>query len=163
VLTDRIHADLFGLPEEEAGKLNRARIRSIVTTELNRADTFGRLKQMKEVGLKLKRWITRLVDVCNLCIRNESYGSVPMDFLYEDVFGKTLGPPGHPATCHCQIGGDAEELSKLGVEPKYWTGAKKETQKAATSDNGHFTIPLTAHDMLENEYVVIEGQVTNVD
>jgi hypothetical protein len=123
-ITDNIQRDLFGLPEEEAGKLNRSRIRSIVTTEINRADTLGRLKQMKELGFKLKRWLTRKVDVCILCIKNESEGSVALDFEYNDVFGKTLGPPGHPSTCHCSIGADANELDSIGTTPEYWTGGK---------------------------------------
>lgn len=125
-LTDHIQAELFGLPVEEAGKLNRDRIRSIVTTELNRADTLGRLKQMEEVGLTLKRWVTRQQDVCTLCLANEARGSVKLDFLFDDVFGPTPGPPGHPVTCHCFIAADANELAKLGSQPEYFDGSSKE-------------------------------------
>lgn len=121
VLTDKIQSELFGLPAEEAGKLNQSRIRSIVTTEINRADSLGRLGQMQAVGLKLKRWITRKIDVCIVCVANERYGSVPLDFEFEDVFGPTLTPPGHPVTCHCSLGADAEELDKLGTV-EYWDG-----------------------------------------
>lgn len=122
-ITEAIQKDIFGLSAEEASKLNEIRIRSIVTTEINRADSAGRLEEMKRIGLKLKRWITRLVDVCTLCLRNEAQGSVPLDFMYEDVFGETLHPPGHPSTCHCGLGADEKELDALGTAVEYWTGA----------------------------------------
>lgn len=134
-LTRRINNDLFGLPEAEAGKLNRDRIRSIVTTELNRADTFGRLEHMKRLGIQLKRWITRKVEVCELCLDNEALGSVAIDYEYHDVFGPTQGPPGHPRTCHCQLGMDADELNNLKGKPRYWDGSPVE--KAALGSNGH--------------------------
>lgn len=121
-ITEAIWNDLFGLSEEQAATLSESRIRSIVTTELNRADSAGRLEEMKKLGLKLKRWITRLIDVCTLCASNESYGSVPIDFEYMDVFGPTQHPPGHPTTCHCTLGADPDELEKIGSEPDYWTG-----------------------------------------
>lgn len=129
VLTDEIQSQLFGLPEEEAGKLNRNRIRSIVTTEINRAESLGRLGQMEAIGLRLKVWITRKIDVCPVCIANELLGSVPLDFLFKDVFGDTLGPPGHPVTCHCSIGADAEELETLD-DVNFWFGGEKPRQKA---------------------------------
>lgn len=137
-LTERIQAELFALPTVEAGKLSQRRIRSIVNTELNRVDTMGRLEQMKQMGMRLKRWITRGVGVCPLCIRNESQGSVPLDFEFESVFGATQGPPGHPDTCHCSIGADAEELNNMGMIA-YWTGGDGEekaevVEKAQSAD-----------------------------
>lgn len=134
-ITDRIQQDLFGLPADEAGQLSRDRIRSIVTTELNRADTFGRLKQMKEIGLKLKKWLTRIEDVCNLCLANEAFGSVKLTFQYDDVFGKTLGPPGHPRTCHCSLGADIGELETFDTQPDYWTGGKTEKADLISPDD----------------------------
>lgn len=118
-----IKENLFNLPEEEQEKLSESRIRSITNYELNKIDSIARLAQMEHVGLTLKRWVTRAVDVCKLCLRNEAQGSVPLDYMYEDVFGEgTKTPPGHPATCHCTLAADKEELSNLGTTPEYWSG-----------------------------------------
>lgn len=117
-----IQNNLFGIPPDEAGKLNQDRIRSIVNTELNAADSNGRLEEMRSIGLTLKRWVTRLVDVCKLCLRNEAHGSVPLDFEYEDVWGTTTHPPGHPTTCHCTLAADKAEMEKIGTTVDYWTG-----------------------------------------
>jgi hypothetical protein len=121
-IVDMIQSQLFGLDPEEASKLSESRIRSIVNTEINRAESNGRLEQMRKLGFTLKRWITRLIDVCSLCLRNEAEGSVPLDFLYEDVFGETLTPPGHPSTCHCSLGADGDELENIGTDVEFWYG-----------------------------------------
>lgn len=120
-IADDIKNGLFGL-KGNTNTLSEDRIQSIVNTELNKADSSGRLGEMKAIGLKNKMWLTRNVDACEVCTTNESYGVVPIDFEYQDVFGNTQSPPGHPRTCHCTLGADPAELDKLGTSVEYWTG-----------------------------------------
>lgn len=125
-IVDYIQANLFGLKfKKDAGKLSESRIRSIVNTELNWADSRATLDQMTAVGLKTKGWITRGYDVCDICTQNEEQGFVPLDFEYETVFDgeTTQHPPAHPMTCHCNLQSNPKEFEDfLKDGGHYWNG-----------------------------------------
>jgi len=120
-------------------EMSKARANSIVNTEINRAESAGRLKQIAESGLETKGWVHRgargvteagNVHPCPVCAGNEALGFVPLNHVYRTVFGDKLGeggsltPPGHPNVCHCGIAMDEKEiLDKLGSgEYKPWIG-----------------------------------------
>jgi hypothetical protein len=118
-----------GLPSDEIAKRAKAelegmtleRIESIVNTEINRAESEGRLGQWSEMGLTRKRWQTD-ADPCDICRRNEAQGFVEMGHVYEDVFDGTLTPPGHPRVCRCHLEFDEDELMEKAGELKVWGG-----------------------------------------
>lgn len=103
--------------------LTTQRLDSIVNTEINRAETSGRVKQWGEMGLTKKQWATDQAP-CDLCSANEALGYVPMDYLYNTVFGDNVadGPPGHPGECHCHVKFDEDELMGKADSLKVWTG-----------------------------------------
>lgn len=115
-IVDRVKADL--------ANLTPARVESIVNTEINRAETSGRVKQWGEMGLTQKQWATDM-QPCDLCRANEALGFVAMDYLYDTVFGEGVadGPPGHPNTCHCHITFNEAELIGKAGELKVWDGS----------------------------------------
>lgn len=104
--------------------LTTQRLDSIVNTEINRAETSGRVRQWGEMGLTKKMWATDQAP-CDLCSTNEALGYVPMDYLYSTVFGDSVadGPPGHPGECHCHIKFDEAELMGKAGELKVWDGS----------------------------------------
>ena len=109
----------------ELGEMARARTNSIVNTEVAKAETEGRVEQWEQQGLTRKQWIhTGLDNPCRFCQANIDAGFVPMDHLYETVFGPadTLGPPAHPQVDHCHIGFDENELIANAGELTPWTG-----------------------------------------
>lgn len=88
---------LEGLFEE--GDFSENRVRSISRFEINRAQSMGWVKQMKEVGVKQKQWFTIGKDACETCKENETMGPVPIDSkVFLTVFGgeKTGYTPAHP-------------------------------------------------------------------
>ncbi len=64
-------------------------------------------------------------DPCPVCEANIAMGFVPIDFMYESVFGPadTLGPPAHPQVDHCHIVFDENELMGNAGELEVWAGA----------------------------------------
>jgi len=89
------------------------RLNSIVNTEINRAETDGRLGQWDHIGLTRKAWVhTGEWDVCPVCEANIALGFVPMNYMYDSVFGPATvpGPPAHPTVDHCHIVFDENEL-----------------------------------------------------
>lgn len=109
----------------ELGEMTRARTNSIVNTEVAKAETDGRVEQWEQQGLTRKQWIhTGLDDPCRFCQANIDAGFVPMDHLYETVFGPadTLGPPAHPQVDHCHVAFDENELIDRAGELTPWTG-----------------------------------------
>jgi hypothetical protein len=110
----------------EVGNMTENRVASIVNTEINKAESMGRLEQWTEQGLTQKRWAHTGVfgpgDPCPICQANIDLGLVPMDFEFTDVFGATQTPPGHPGTCHCSLEFDEEELVSKADTLTIWTG-----------------------------------------
>ena len=92
-LIDGIFENLF-----QRSDFSEQRIRSITRFEIARAQTAGWEKQMDEVGLKSKRWVTIGEDACPVCKANEAMGPQPVNSKpYDNVFGeKCEGPPAHP-------------------------------------------------------------------
>lgn len=115
-IVDRVKANL--------ANLTPARVESIVNTEINRAETSGRVKEWDEMGLTKKQWATDQAP-CDLCLANEALGFVAMDYLYNTVFGDNVadGPPGHPGECHCHITFNEDELMGKAGELKVWDGS----------------------------------------
>lgn len=126
-IATNIKNNLFGLAPKEAVKFSDSRVRSIVNTELNWADSRANFDQMTSVGLETKQWVTRRLggDVCEICLANEALGPMPLDFEYATVFGDetSLHPPAHPMTCHCNLEANPDEL-KIFFEAgtRYWDG-----------------------------------------
>jgi hypothetical protein len=118
-----------GLPSEEIASRIRGeletmtpqRVESIVNTEINRAESEGRLKQWDRMGLTRKHWRT-YGDACEICRGNEAKGYVEMTHVYEDVFDGTLTPPGHPGVCRCHLEFDEQELMSKAGELTVWEG-----------------------------------------
>jgi hypothetical protein len=111
---------------QEIEQLTPTRLESIVNTEINRAETNGRIAQWTNQGLTRKAWKHTGPDTpCPICVGNIEMGLVDIDFLYPSVFGEadTLGPPGHPKTCHCHVEFDEAELIKRAGELNAWAGA----------------------------------------
>jgi hypothetical protein len=116
---DRAKAQIGGMLE--------SRIDSIVNTEINRAETNGRVGQWIKMGLKEKAWEHTGPDTpCPVCTANISLGFVPITFKYDSVFGAndTLGPPGHPRTCHCHLAFSEDEIMNNWsvMENRVWGG-----------------------------------------
>jgi len=126
-IAEHIQNNLFGLSTAEANKLSDRRIRSIVNTELNWADSRATFDQMVAIGLMTKGWDNRpFGDVCAICVANNALGFVPLDHEYQTVFGEetTLHPPAHPETCRCYLSSNPKELQRFfesGVG--YWDGS----------------------------------------
>ena len=118
------------------------RAKSIVHTEIKRAENTGILDQIMRLGLETKTWkhmgargVTDKGNVhpCPICEGNEKLGPVGVGYIYPTVFksggfdgsGGELGPPGHPGECHCRLGHATNEiLSKLASgEFAPYTGA----------------------------------------
>ena len=118
-----------GLPSEEIAKRIKAelegmtqdRVESIVNTEINRAESEGRLGQWSEMGLTRKAWRT-FGDACPICKGNEAEGFVKMSHVYADVFDGTLTPPAHPQVCRCDLMFDEQELMDKADSLEVWTG-----------------------------------------
>ena len=114
--------------QEEIGAMTDKRINSIVNTEITRAETEGRVGQWQQMGLTRKSWVhtgaTGAEDPCPVCVANIERGFVPIDFMYDSVFGVSdiLGPPAHPQTEHCNIVFDENELMGKAGELNVWTG-----------------------------------------
>lgn len=112
----------------ELGTLNEYRTVSITNTEIAKAETDGRVAQWQETGLTRKRWVhtgaTGPDDPCPFCKANIEMDFVPMDFMYESVFGPatTLGPPAHPSVDHCHIEFDENEMIDKAGELTPWLG-----------------------------------------
>lgn len=105
----------------EISAMSEGRVTSIVNTEINRAESLGRLRQWSEMGLSKKGWRT-FGDACHLCKANEADGFVAMDYVYRDTFGGTLSPPGHPQVCRCHLIFDEQELIGKADTLEVWTG-----------------------------------------
>lgn len=112
-IVQTVKAELMGMTP--------ARVESIVNTEINRAESEGRLGQWREMGLTRKFWRT-FGNACDICRGNEAKGFVEMSFVYDDVFDGTLTPPGHPNVCRCNIEFDEQELMSKAGELRVWTG-----------------------------------------
>jgi len=114
--------------QEEIGAMTDKRINSIVNTEIARAETEGRIGQWQQMGLTRKSWVhtgaTGADDPCPVCVANIERGFVPIDFLYDSVFGEgtILGVPAHPNVCHCHIKFDENELMGKAGELEVWMG-----------------------------------------
>jgi len=110
---------------QEIEGLSSKRIESIVNTEINRAESEGRLAQWKKQGLTKKAWKHTGSDVpCKVCMSNIEQGLVPMDHKFNSVFGEAtiLSSPGHPNTCHCHMEFDEVELIAKAGELDVWNG-----------------------------------------
>ena len=92
-LIDGIFENLF-----QESDFSEQRIRSITRFEIARAQSAAWEKQMDEVGLETKRWVTIGADACEVCKANEAMGPQPVRSKpYDNVFGeKCGGPPAHP-------------------------------------------------------------------
>lgn len=114
--------------QEEIGRMAEMRTNSIVNTEIAQAETEGRVGQWDAMGLTRKAWMhtgpTGVNDPCPVCAINIEMGFVPMDFMYESVFGASsiLGPPAHPQVDHCHIVFDENELISRSGELVPWSG-----------------------------------------
>jgi hypothetical protein len=110
---------------QEIEGLSAKRIESIVNTEINRAESEGRLAQWERQGLSRKMWTHSGNDVpCKVCVSNIEQGLVPMDHKFNSVFGENSvqTPPGHPGVCHCAIFFDEDELIAKAGELNAWNG-----------------------------------------
>lgn len=111
---------------QEIEGLSDSRIRSIVNTEINRAESEGRLKQWTKQGLTRKRWEHPSArDIpCKVCVSNVDMGYVSMDHKFNSVFGEgtVQTPPGHPGVCHCLLAFDEAELIAKAGELSPWDG-----------------------------------------
>jgi len=110
---------------QEIEGLSSKRIESIVNTEINRAESEGRLAQWTKQGLTKKAWKHTGSDVpCKVCVGNIEQGFVPMDHKFNSVFGEAtiLSSPGHPNTCHCHMEFDEAELIAKAGELNAWNG-----------------------------------------
>lgn len=126
-IIDDIKDNLFGLSKVQANKLSDARVKSIVNTEINWANSRATYDQFGNVGLLTKYWRTRGTDdVCPICMGNQALGAVDIDYEYDTVFDTTtLHPPAHPSTCHCYIDTDEDEIATFFADGgKYWLGGK---------------------------------------
>lgn len=118
-----------GLPSDQIARqvkaeiegMTRDRVESIVNTEINRAESEGRLGQWSEMGLTRKAWRT-FGEACPICKGNEAQGFVKMSYVYDDVFDGTLTPPAHPQVCRCDLMFDEEELISKAGKLKVWDG-----------------------------------------
>lgn len=133
-----IAQNVFGLGKAQASQLSETRIRSIVNTELNWADSRASFDMMVAAGLRTKGWRTRGYDVCDICLANEAKGFVDLDYEYDTVFKAggatetTLHPPAHPMTCHCYLTSNPEELGQFfDGGAKYWTGGEDDRLRNA--------------------------------
>jgi hypothetical protein len=111
---------------KEVEGLTPKRIKSIVNTEVARAETDGRIRQWDKQGLTQKQWghpSTRDIP-CPVCQSNIDQGLVPMNHKFNSVFGEGTvnGPPGHPGVCHCLILFDEAELISQAGEFNPWNG-----------------------------------------
>jgi hypothetical protein len=116
-VTNRARQEIEGLSEK--------RIMSIVNTEINRAESEGRLAQWTKQNLTTKAWKHTGQDTpCKVCVSNIDQGLVPMDHKFNSVFGEATvqTPPGHPNTCHCHLEFDEAELIKRAGELNAWNG-----------------------------------------
>jgi hypothetical protein len=110
---------------QEIEGLSANRIESIVNTEINRAESEGRLEQWTKQNLTTKAWKHTGVDIpCKVCISNIEQGLVPMDHKFNSVFGEASvqTPPGHPNSCHCHLEFDPDELIAKAGELNAWNG-----------------------------------------
>lgn len=109
--------------KSEVGAMSDYRTNSIVNTEINRAESEGRLGQWQQMGLTRKQWRhTGADDACPICRGNQDLGLVPIDHVYQDSFSGTQTPPGHPGVCHCHIEFDEAELMGKADTLNVWTG-----------------------------------------
>lgn len=109
----------------EVENMTAGRTNSIVNTEIAKAETDGRVIQFQQMGLTKKQWVHTGPDTpCRYCQGNIDLGMVPVDFLYETVFGpaEALGPPAHPQVDHCHIEFDEAELIGKADTLQVWTG-----------------------------------------
>jgi hypothetical protein len=110
---------------QEIEGLSAKRIESIVNTEINRAESEGRLEQWTKQNLTSKAWKHTGIDTpCRVCVSNIEQGLVPMDHKFNSVFGEASvqTPPGHPNTCHCHLAFDEDELMARAGELDVWNG-----------------------------------------
>jgi hypothetical protein len=110
---------------QEIEGLSAKRIESIVNTEINRAESEGRLAQWTKQGLQTKQWTHSGSDTpCPVCISNIEQGLVPMDHKFNSVFGEESiqTPPAHPNLDHCAIFFDEAELIARAGELNAWSG-----------------------------------------
>jgi len=120
------------------------RAKSIVHTEIKRAENMGILDQIIKTGLTTKIWehmgprgITPKGNEhpCPICDENEKLGAVGVGYVYKTVFksggmngeGGELGPPGHPGECHCRLFHEQDDLLKKLSTGEFapYTGAYK--------------------------------------
>lgn len=110
--------------KDELGKLSESRANSIVNTEINRAESQGRLEQWKQTGLTKKAWVHTGPDKpCPFCTENIAKGLIPMDEEFTSVFGVTQTPPAHPQVDHCHLEFDENELIDKAGELTPWDGS----------------------------------------
>lgn len=110
--------------KQEIETMTDYRIKTIVDNEITKAETNGRVKEWKEMGLTRKRWQhSGEWDVCPLCVKHIELGFVPIDYEYADVFGGVNpGPSAHPH-CHCHIEFDENEMLLKAGELNVWNGS----------------------------------------
>ena len=116
------------------------RVRSIARFEIAKAQTKGWIKQLDEVGVKTKTWITIGPDACEVCKENEAMGPQPVNSKnYLTVFKgeKTDGPPAHPNVERCHLGIPANELDKMGMTVEWYTGKSEVTEKGGPGSGHH--------------------------
>ena len=100
------------------------RVRSVTRFEITKAQSEGWIKQLNEVGVKTKIWISIGEDACEVCKENEAMGPQPVNAkTYLTVFGgeKTRGPPAHPNLERCHLGIPDDELDKIGMSVEWYT------------------------------------------
>jgi hypothetical protein len=114
--------------KDEVGGMSEYRTKSIVNTEIAKAETEGRVEQWTKMGLTKKRWVhtgsTGADCPCVVCQTNIDYGFVAIGYLFDSVFGDASieGPPAHPTVCHCHIEFDEKELVGKADDLVIWMG-----------------------------------------
>ncbi|MCP4363173.1 MAG: hypothetical protein GY796_34665 [Chloroflexi bacterium] len=109
--------------KSEVGNMTRARLTSIVNTEINKAESEGRRLQWREMGLTRKQWLHSGLDApCPFCSANIARGFIDIDMPFVGVFGEIQTPPAHPTVDHCHIAFDEKELMGKADTLKVWTG-----------------------------------------
>lgn len=125
ILDDKRFTDgILNRVKGELEKLSESRANSIVNTEINRAESQGRLEQWTKTGLTKKAWVHTGPDKpCPFCTENIGMGLVSMDAEFTSVFGATQTPPAHPQVDHCHIEFDEKELIDKAGELTPWDGS----------------------------------------
>jgi hypothetical protein len=127
LLRDDYNEDVIDVIRSGLIDMTEYRAKSIVHTEIKKAENKGIYDQMFELGLTTKTWshmgprgVTAAGNEhpCPVCDGNEKLGAVGMGYIFPTVFksggidgnGGELYPPGHPGECHCRLHHETNDL-----------------------------------------------------